>query len=473
MKSFSKIVNLGFGVLFLLAVICSATKMYFVLDEHIKLAFLTTVLIIGSSIGICFLLYKTENILKNSEKLCVKILYVLPFVLLAAQIIFAVLVDFTPKNDLSYICKGAENFVKNGIETIHNGLPERHSRYFYVYSNNHMLFLIISGLYKISYELTGDVSNTLPTVLNIAALNLSYIFMVASAKLLYDPAKACICAIRGLMFIPLVTYATLFYTDSFAMPFVSAGIYLYIKCRKESNTKKSFVLFLLCGSILALGYKIKGSVIILLAAIVVDLFLHKYSAKAVAVKITTLLATFAIIVSLLNFVSLKVLNTSKEETEKYEFPMIHWVMMSADGKGGYNLDDFLYTQSYEGYDNKINADIERLCEKLKIQGVSGFAVHLVNKISYTWHDGTYMTPYYNPDNKFLNGDTFLIIADILHFSLLIKIIQGYLSKVKRIDNDVSETLFLKICFGGLLVFLLIWEARCRYLVSFMALFALI
>ena len=474
MKCFSKIVNLGFGILFLFAVICSATEMYFVLDERIKFAFFTTLFIIGFSAALCFLLYKLEKYLSNQEKLCIRILYILPFVLLTIQIIFAVLVDFTPKNDLNYICKGAENFVKYGIENIHNGLPERHQKYFYVYPNNHMLFLIISGLYKISYELTGEISNTLPIIFNISALNISYIFMIASAKLLYNPSKACICAIRGFMFMPLITYSVMFYTDSLAMPFVSAGIYLYIRCRHENNTKRCYIFLAACGSIIAFGYKIKGSVIILLAAIIVDLFLHKYSAKSVIIKITTLISSFAVIVLMLNFVSLKVLDTSKDEIEKYEFPMVHWIMMSADGKGGYNGEDFLYTQSFEGYDNKTNADLERLGEKLKTQGASGFAEHLLNKMNYTWHDGTYMTPYYNPDNKFLNGDLFLIIADILHFSLLIKIIQGYLSKANRTNNEVQEkSLFLKICLCGLFLFLLIWEARCRYLVSFMALFALI
>ena len=257
------------------------------------------------------------------------------------------------------------------------------------------------------------------------------------------------------------------------MPFVSAGIYLYVRCRKETNAKKSFLLLIVCSIISAFGYKMKGSVIILLIAIICDLFLHKDSVKSIMAKIITILTVFAVIVSILSAISLKVLCTSTEEMKKYEFPIIHWIMMSADGKGGYNYEDFSYTKSFEGYDEKIIADKERLTKKLHDQGVSGFSEHLLNKIGYTWHDGTYMTSYYNPDNEFLNGNVFLVIAEILHVSILFEIVQGYIGKRKDVNEAACGNFFLKICLAGLFIFLLIWEARCRYLISFMPLFALI
>ena len=473
MKIISKIVNMGFGTLFLFAVLYSIVELYHALDERFKYTFLTIIFIIAMSVFICYVLYRTEKVLTLNEKLCSRLLYILPVFLLAAQITFAILVDFTPKNDLSYICKGAENYIKYGIENLHDGLPDRHQDYFYVYPNNHLLFLILVGIYKISYTFTGEISNALPTILNILALNLSYIFMILTAKQFYNPAKACICAIRGLMFTPLITYSTLFYTDSLAMPFVSAGIYLYVRCRKETNAKKSFLLLIVCSIISAFGYKMKGSVIILLIAIICDLFLHKDSVKSIMAKIITILTVFAVIVSILSAISLKVLCTSTEEMKKYEFPIIHWIMMSADGKGGYNYEDFSYTKSFEGYDEKIIADKERLTKKLHDQGVSGFSEHLLNKIGYTWHDGTYMTSYYNPDNEFLNGNVFLVIAEILHVSILFEIVQGYIGKRKDVNEAACGNFFLKICLAGLFIFLLIWEARCRYLISFMPLFALI
>ena len=103
MKSVSKIVNMGFGTLFLFAVLYSIVELYHVFDERFKYTFFTIIFVIVMSVLICYVLYRTEKILTLNEKLCSRLLYILPVFLLAAQIAFAVLVDFTPKNDLSYI----------------------------------------------------------------------------------------------------------------------------------------------------------------------------------------------------------------------------------------------------------------------------------------------------------------------------------------------------------------------------------
>ncbi|MDO5125493.1 MAG: glycosyltransferase family 39 protein [Ruminococcus sp.] len=472
-KFISKMVDIGFGTLFLIATIIALAGSYLILNNIFGFAAISMVLIVGSALLICYLLHRAEKCLKTRDKLCVRIIYILPIVLLIFQILFVLLVDYTPRNDLSHVCKGAENFVKYGIDSIHNGLPERHQHYFYVYPNNHMLLMIISGLYKISYELTGEVSNFLPTVLNIVSLNLAYIFMIASARLIYDPAKTVICAIRGLMFVPIITYAHIFYTDSFGMLFVSLGIYLYLKFRKECNFKKQILWLVSCGSVIAVGYKMKGSLIVLLAAIIIDVIIHKSSIKAKLAKIATLVTVFSVIVLLVSMTIMSVFDFSKEELEKYQFPMIHWVMMTADKHGGYNVDDFYYTKSFDGTQSKTDADIKRLEEKLRNQGVSGFGKHIVIKAWYTWSDGRYMSSYYYKDSKFLNSKAFYVIAGALHFALMFLILQSFIAKWRKRTISIDKNMFLKICLCGLFVFLLLWEARNRYCISFMALFAMI
>lgn len=473
MKYLSKGINLGFGTAFFIGILCAVVNMYFICSKHSNLAALAVITVLLSAIIICYTLSKLEKYLENTKSLCRRIMICLPILLLAFQILFVIAFDFTPKNDLSYICKGAENYVKYGVDSIYNGLPERHQHYFAVYPNNHMLFMLVAGLYKLTYVLTGEISNFLPTLINVLSLNIAYIFMLKTANLIYKPERAVICGLRGLMFTPIITYATFFYTDSLAMPFVSAAIYFYIKSRRESNTKKSLLFLTLCGAITALGYEMKGSLIILLSAILFDLLLHRYGVKAVAARAGTMLITFTVLATVISTFAAGMLNISKEEKCRYEFPEIHWVMMSADGKGGYNAEDFLFTKSYDGYENKVTADMDRLVEKLKTQGVVGFGSHILKKIGYTWSNGTYMVPYYNQDSKFLNSTGFMAVAEILHFSVLFMTLRGFIYR-RKFDNDViSENLFLKICLVGLFVFLLIWESRCRYVVSFFSLFSLI
>ena len=473
MRFMSNAVNYGFGAVFVIGIICSVVKMYSVYSSRSALAFLAVIFVIGVALGICYGFSKLEEYLKGKDELCCKLLAVLPVILLILQFLFVIWFDLTPKNDLSHICKAAENYVKYGVDSIYDGLPQWHQHYFAVYPNNHMLFMIVAGLYKVTYMLTGQVTNFLPTLINVIALNMAFIFMIKTALAIYEPAKAFICGLRGLMFTPVITYATFFYTDSLAMPFVSAGIYFYIKCRRKEKLSEQILLTAVCGLLIGIGYEIKGSLIILLVAIMIDIILRRGGKKNVAAKISTLIGIFMMTAMILNIIGMNVLGISKEEKCRYEFPKIHWVMMSADGSGGYNREDFFYTKSFDGYENKFSADMDRLGEKLEEQGAAGFAVHILKKMGYTWGNGTYMVPYYNENSTFLNSIPFIAVTEILHFALLFKILQGFIGRRKRDSDILSENFVLKISLIGLFAFLLVWEAKCRYLVSFFALFALI
>lgn len=381
--------------------------------------------------------------------------------LLIMQILFVLCQDFSTRNDLSYVCQGAENLVTG--RPLYENIPEVHKHYFAVYPNNHALFMVIYGLYRTEYFLTGNITNVLPVAVNIISLNLSYVLMYMTAKKIYTPEKALMCAVRGMMFTPLVTYAAFFYTDSMTMPWITGALYLYIKCRAD-NTGKNTLHMLLCGMVLAVAYKLKGSAGIFVPAIIVDMILNRR--KNSLMNFSVFMTAFVICCVVISGISGSILAISDAEMERYRFPLVHWVMMSADGRGGYCADDFRYTLSFCGYKNKVNADIARLSTKLSRQGISGFIGHIIHKISYTWRDCTYMAGYYN-GYSFLKSYGFYIFTGLCHFTMMSGI-------VRRCFSDRNDNTFvLRIMFTGLAVFLIIWEARCRYLVSFFALFALL
>lgn len=272
------------------------------------------------------------------------------------------------------------------------------------------------------------------------------------------------CAVRGMMFTPLVTYAAFFYTDSMAMPWVSGALYLYIRWRSNS-TRKDIFYMLVCGVVIAIAYKIKGSALVIIPAIIVDmLFLNR---KGKFIYLGLLVTSFVICGLLLKEVLISVADISCTELERYRFPLIHWIMMSADGRGGYCAEDFWYTLSFDGTENKVTADIARLCDKLSRQGIKGFIGHIVQKISYTWRDGTYMAGYYN-GYSFLKSYSFYIFAGVCHFTMLSGIVRRCFS-----GKDTDSLFMPRVMFIGLAAFLIVWETRCRYLVSFFALFALL
>ncbi len=479
MNVMGKIINGGFGIFFSIACALTLGSLTTVVGKQLGSVPLGIVIVAMLTFSAFFLSSQYGRLEKLFEKRingypekADRLFYIMAALLLTLQVCFVLSGDFIPKNDLSYVCRGAENLIMG--KDLHNGLPERHQHYFAVYPNNHLLFVFIYRLYKIQFALTGETSNTLPILINITGLNLSYILMYKTAKLMYSPAKALVCAVKGLLFTPLITYSAFFYTDAVSMPWITGALYFYIKwrsCDSDDRTKSiSYLIF--CGLFLAVAYKLKGSAAIFIPAAIIDIVFNRKKKSQKLISIITIVTVFAALCIILGSVSKSIIGMDGEEGEKYRFPLIHWVMMSADGNGGYQFEDFQYTKSFEGYDNKVSADLDRLRVKLSEQGAAGLCKHLLYKLTYTWQNSTFMAGYYNKQS-FLKSNIFYVLSALCHFTLLFGIIRSYISKIKSKDDVLSSEFMPKIAFAGLTAFLLIWEARCRYLVSFFVLFALI
>ncbi|MGN0632577.1 MAG: hypothetical protein ACI4JW_01770 [Oscillospiraceae bacterium] len=483
MKGFiSKAVDRGFGSVFMFITALSAVWIFV---RCLSFSRLSVLLILPFAAAVFFIVKGILAFERRLEKKCGgekcadRLFLKLLGALIIMQCAVALTVDLEPKNDLRYICTAAKNLVLFGAERLHDGLPQMHENYFAVYPNNHLLLVIVSGLYKAQYLLFGRISNILPTAVNIIGLDISYILMYICARLMYAPEKAAVCAVRGLMFTPLVTYSLFFYTDSMAMPWITAAFLLYVILRKRFTEKavtkgeilKRASLIAAVGAAAAVAYKIKGSALLLVPAVVIDILLR---CKGIKEKLAAaqLVIVFAAVCALVGNTTCGVLKISDEELYKYSFPPIHWVMMSADGRGGYQSEDFFYTKSVEGYKNKERADIARLEDKLERQGVFGTVKHLANKLGYTWGNGTFMAGYYMENSVIFNSPVFYFLSTVLHFSLMILMARSFIGR-SGAGGVLEENFVLKLLIMELTLFLLLWETRNRYLVSFFILFALI
>ena len=70
-------------------------------------------------------------------------------------------------------------------------------------------------------------------------------------------------------------YYTHLYTDSFSLPFVTISIYLYLCAVNSKKEISKYLLLIGAGIILALGFKLKATIAIILAVIVIHLFLNQ------------------------------------------------------------------------------------------------------------------------------------------------------------------------------------------------------
>lgn len=413
-------------------------------------------LIIPVGVCVCFFiaikLNKLESINMTVHEYR-RISFIMCIILFIAQLIVAIFADFTPINDLSYVCTGAKNIILG--HNISENLPDYQPDYFEIYPNNHMLFMVIYLLYRIEFALTGNITDTLPIAVNLIGLTISYFLMCRCAEMIHKPSRAFVCAVRGMFFTPFITYTCFFYTDSMAMPLVIAAAYFWLKYKKSGKIS----LLILCGAFIGFAYKMKGSSMILLIAVLIEIIItHDKIKNFVAVVIPCFIST-----KIISEIALKILHISHETIKTNAFPFIHWIMMSADGRGGYNQDDFLFTHNLSGSERK-SADFARLTEKIGSQGIDGFIIHIADKIAYTWDSCTFMAGYYY--NGDFSSNLFYVISFLCHFTVLFSILIG-------IRKCTDKTLIFRLCLFGLIVFLLIWETRCRYLVSFFPLFLLI
>ena len=404
--------------------------------------------------------------------------------------------------------------------------------------NNIFLYLVLKGLYKIVYAITGSTSTIFAIILNIILIYITIVFIYLIANKLWGAHIGLLTAIICLFFAPFYTYASQYYTDTFALPFVVIPIYLYLcavtteKCTicgrqksaenesidatsnykttcekkytffiKNGDTAKKtpskkyinlkiYALYCSAGIILALGLKMKGSVAIILVAIILHLFLSTNIISFLK-KAAVILASFLIVIFSFN-AAVKGRIFSPELQEQTERPYTHYIMMGLRGNGGYSGEDSDFTASFTSQQEKKEANIEEIKKRIADFGFWGMLNHLTNKaVHNTWGDGTYTlfgegsatipqtdsklwlfltapneeesnTSYYNIFYYYSQG-FHLAILTLLMISLGIGIKSG------KIDGS----LLFKIALFGLFLFLLIWETRARYIYSFTPLLLLI
>ena len=164
-----------------------------------------------------------------------------------------------------------------------------------------------------------------------------------------------------------------------------------------------------------------------------------------------------------------------------------------DGKnqtlyGTYNVQDDLNTYSIKGYKEKQEYNLKIIKERLKNFGIIGYIKFLYNKANWILSDGTFYYGYegtwivdgYQNQNKvakivqkFITVDSKAykyITANIMQISWLI-ILFGLMLSYSKEKNEYLD--IGKLAIIGIILFILIFEGRARYLVNYIPIFIFI
>lgn len=367
------------------------------------------------------------------------------------------------------------------------------------------------------HNLTASRAFFISTIFNIIVVDIAAFFTFLCIRKILGKKQSYL----SLIFIlPLMIFSPnilIPYTDTMTMVFPIIILYLYIK-QKEISPKsiKKYLLVLICAILTAFGITLKPTVIIMPIAIVIVEILNIssicFNKQKVIEKTKYLLATISIVVIgfggyFVGYSKIKEKNLSQiisqEEYENNSVSFVHFLMMGmqerpndfkTEGKnqtlyGAYNENDVSGTVALTGSKAKKEYNMKIIKERLKDFGVLGYSRFLYNKANWILSDGTFFYGqeghwdseiFYNKSNiakkvqKFVDPTTKIytnLTSNIMQISWVLLTIGLIFSNKKRKNNKYID--ICKITIIGVILFILLFEGRSRYLINHIPIFVLV
>ena len=435
-------------------------------------------------------LNKTKEIKLKKEIIIVSILFL---IIIGIQVLVILNFRAGPAWDFGVIYENARNFALHGDR----GFIDYYYEYFSLYPNNIMMFILLVPIIKIG-SLFG-VFYTLPCIVsNVILIDLSILFLYLYLRKKTNIKTAIFGIIVIMCFTPIYLYSSIFYTDTFSMPFAILMLYLSTFIPKEyKNDKKNILLLILFGIIFFIGYKLKATLIFFVFALILVKLLNTGIKKSYK-QLIWIFGTF--------LVSTLIFNVAIVNNKKLDFkannnwgsiPVTHWIMMGIENPdvsnkdrnayGGYNEEDFISTKSQKTRKKAVSYNIDEYFRRFKKYGFVGYLDYLTKKAVNAWTDGLYHANikllFYkpvNPDNpnrKFIDHekDEFKYLeytSQATQIGLLLIIVISSILEIKK-KKYSDDTLLIKVTLILLFGFFLFWENRSRYLVNYIPIFALL
>lgn len=382
----------------------------------------------------------------------------------AALFWFCHYVTVNPTYDLSHI--------KRTIYASMTGDNElNNSHYYKRYPNNIALLVVVKGVMEIARALGVEDLSVVGTTLGSFTLAVTAFLCFLTAKKLRGNNMALLVLIIFVTNPLFYLYSSYYYTDVLSMPFAVFAVYMFVNFWKSEQRVMDYLSLLGAGGAIGIGYKIRATVIIVFAAIMVWTFTRVRIIKTIKVVAVIVVGMLP---AVLGFKALYTMNIV-EMDRNAQFPVTHWLMMGLNGEsyGKYNMKDFNSTNACKTYEEKVAFNKEEIVRRVKEKGISGLYTHSKEKLAIVWSDG-YGIPStfkyvesYNKVYDYTIGTRSIFTryyAQICRGSLFFLLCVHLVNLVRKREAEIS---MLEIALLGAYVFYLLWEANERYSVSFL------
>ncbi|MCL1830654.1 MAG: hypothetical protein FWG21_04410 [Oscillospiraceae bacterium] len=417
---------------------------------------------------------------KAKNSVCIALFFVLLTVFGILIYILGLHLEQLPAWDFGRVQRGAWELTLNGQFQLESTIE-----YFQEYPNNFFPALYLFR-WLVMFTDAGVKPGDTVLILNTLSLSLAILFIFLTFLRLKQPQQGLFTAIWCFLFAPFVLYASIYYTDTLSMPYVSAIIYVAsILLTGEFKVKKQVIFAAVLAAVTGVGYLLKGTPVIAAIAAILTLFILRGR------KTILFLVTFTVIFSITifwwqSYTKDNPYLPSGESPYPSQLTAYHFIMMGLNKNGGYSEADHVFSTSIATIEEREAENKRIIMERIYEYGFIGMLGHLLEKIAFTWADGGYYAPYkisIEPisDSPLLEivaygGSHFKTFSSILSASqlmLLLLLALGFLRDSIKNSVKLDIRYMAKLAIFGLAFFLLIWETRSRYLVNFAPFLALL
>lgn len=415
-----------------------------------------------------------------------RFLLAVSIIVLACQLIFVRSYYFYTGWDVQTVTSAAES--------LSHGESTSNWFYFSTYPNNLFIVYIFTVIFQFlhwcglhTYEYVSllvlqCILNTLTGALLARILD----------KLIGDTRLTALGYLLYLGLIAISPWVSIPYSDSLGLVFPILILDIYLS---DHKVKHAFWSWLAMTVLAFLGYRLKPQLVILWIAIVLQELVHllrgvriKQLAKQLSAILLGVLCTL-----MLTQAAISSLSIPSNDSLKFQLPHFLMMGMNAEHSGIYNSEDVEFSRSFATVEERNAADLARAKEYLQDMGFTGFIKHMVNKTLVNYNDGTFFWGreggfYYSIIDR---EDTALSSLTQGLFFVPDKAPEEYTGSYYGLWLNFAQMLWLAVLFLsifssfgprrdekdavmlgilGLTLFELLFEARSRYLFSYVPLY---
>ena len=404
--------------------------------------------------------------------------------LFAVHLLMGYLLEYTPSGDNFMLYKSSQMLATDGN---FDNYP-----YFYLYlsrfSNQWGFTLMLTAFYKLILAL-GVTQTFYPLVLVQAVL---YVFSTRAtlriARRLSGAKGELMTLLMLACCLPMYVAAAVLYTDTFSVPFIMVALDLALRIKDAQSRGAQLALSAACGAVVLIGCQIKMTVLIALMAAVIVWLLEMKPGRAMLCTALCAAIVGGGTAAVQHYMKNEVLDP--EMVAQHHTPAIHWVMMSIPSGnnpyGGFSGDYAItWGMMEEGatHEEVMASIYSRMKDKIyTLRYPNRLISAALRKDSAFMGDGTYgMTEMLDDGPVRENVVSSFVLEGRsryrLHMTLctgiwLAQLTLALLACVRDIRRSDPASgakagslryMTLYVAFFGAALFLMLWEARGRYL----------